>query len=280
MTAIQPTDSSLRDQIKQDEYNETLGVIQSKFSEMDKYINNLESDVKSIREFETSLKDDKERGFDVGSSLETLEFQKSSLEIDLQFFINMKQVYIEKLYGDVFKYLESIIESALAIEDIPKDTTKENVKKRKFRGVTPFPAPMISNPHAFDIDNNRIESEPEFIKDPFVTYDLQGVFTLINVVVANLTELAEDIGSFENKIANAKEKEKRGFAVGNLIMNLESQQEKLEIQYASNIKRIDTFLNQNKNFSQKCLKRIQLISSEIVTKEEIEEQEQEQEQEQ
>lgn len=271
MTAIRPTDSFLRDQIKQDDYNETLGVIQSKFSEMDKYINNLESDVKSIRDFETSLKEDKERGFDVGSSLETLEFQKSSLEIDLQFFVNMKQVYIEKLYGDVYKYLESIIDSALAIEDIPKDSTRDTIKKRKFRGVNPFPAPKISNPHAYDIENNRIESEPELIPDPFVTYDLQGVFTLINVVVANLTELAEDIGSFDGKIANAKEKEKRGFSVGNLLMNLTGQKEKLEIEYSSNIKRIDTFLDQNKKFSEKCLKRIQLISSEIVTKEELEE---------
>lgn len=277
MTAIRPSDSFLRDQIKQDEYNETLGVIQSKFSEMDKYINNLESDVKSIKDFESSLKEDKERGFDVGSSLETLEFQKSSLEIDLQFFINMKQVYIEKLYGDVFKYLESIIESALSIEDIPKDTTAENVRKRKFRGVTPYPPPMIPNPHAYDVDNNKIENEPESIVDPFVTYDLQGVFTLINVVVANLTELAEDIGSFDAKIADAKEKEKRGFSVGNLLMNLTGQKEKLEIEYSSNIKRIDTFLAQNKNFSEKCLKRIQLISSEIVTKEEMVDQENEEE---
>lgn len=271
MTAIRPTDSFLRDQIKQDDYNETLGVIQSKFSEMDKYINNLESDVKSIRDFETSLKEDKERGFDVGSSLETLEFQKSSLEIDLQFFVNMKQVYIEKLYGDVYKYLESIIDSALAIEDVPKDSTRDSIKKRKFRGVNPFPAPKVSNPHAYDIENNRIESEPELIPDPFVTYDLQGVFTLINVVVANLTELAEDIGSFDGKIATAKEKEKRGFSVGNLLMNLTGQKEKLEIEYSSNIKRIDTFLDQNKKFSEKCLKRIQLISSEIVTNEELEE---------
>ena len=183
----------------------------------------------------------------------------------------MKQVYIEKLYGDVYKYLESIIDSALAIEDIPKDSTRDSVKKRKFRGVNPFPAPKISNPHAYDIENNRIESEPEFIPDPFVTYDLQGVFTLINVVVANLTELAEDIGSFDAKIAIAKEKEKRGFSVGNLLMNLTGQKEKLEIEYSSNIKRIDTFLDQNKKFSEKCLKRIQLISSEIVTKEELEE---------
>ena len=56
MTAIRPTDSFLRDQIKQDNYNETLELIQTKFSEMDKYINNLESDVKSIRDLKRVLK--------------------------------------------------------------------------------------------------------------------------------------------------------------------------------------------------------------------------------
>ena len=61
MTAIRPTDSFLRDQIKQDNYNETLGVIQSKFSEMDKYINNLESDVKSIRYVNKSQRRQRER---------------------------------------------------------------------------------------------------------------------------------------------------------------------------------------------------------------------------
>ena len=116
---------------------------------------------------------------------------------------------------------------------------------------------------------NRVESEPETIKDPFVTYDLQGVFSLINVTVSNLTELAEDIGSFDQKIINAKEKERRGFSVGSLIGTLEMQQEKLELQFGSNIKRIDTFLEQNKKFSEKCLKRIQIISSEIVDEEEL-----------
>ena len=45
-----------------------------------------------------------ERGYDVGTSLDTLGFQKDSLQIDLDFFVHMKKVYIEKLYGDLFKY--------------------------------------------------------------------------------------------------------------------------------------------------------------------------------
>ena len=52
MTAIRPNDSTLRDKIESDKYNETLNVINSKYAEMDKFIGNLESDIMSIKDFE------------------------------------------------------------------------------------------------------------------------------------------------------------------------------------------------------------------------------------
>ena len=91
---------------------------------------------------------------------------------------------------------------------------------------------------------------------------------LINCTTANLRELADDIGTFDTKIASATEKETRGFSVGNLIMNLESQKQKLTLEFDSYIERLTKFLDQNKNFSDRCLKRIIMISSEIVTAEE------------
>ena len=82
--------------------------------------------------------------------------------------------------------------------------------------------------------------------------------------------MAEDIGSFDDKINRATERESRGFSVGNLIMNLESQKQKLTLEFGSYIERLSKFLNQNKNFSVRCLNRIKLISSEIVTSDELE----------
>ena len=123
-----------RDKIDSDSYNSILNDINAKYTEMDKYIGNLEGDINAIKDFEEDILKDKARGYDVGSSIETLAFQKSSLEIDLKFFVNMKDVYIKKLYGDLYKYCDSIIENALAIEDIPVNSSKEIVKKRKFRG--------------------------------------------------------------------------------------------------------------------------------------------------
>lgn len=268
MTAIKPTESQLRDLIDADAYNTTLNEINSKYTEMDKFIGNLQSDILSIRDFEKDMLSDQARGYDVGTSLDTLGFQKDSLQIDHDFFVHMKDVYIKKLYGDLYKYCDGIIESALAIEEIPSTTTREQVKARKFRNMYPYPAPMIENPKAFDFDGNPIPDVPVEIEDPNAKYDMNEIFALINCTTSNLRELADDIGTFNARITAATEKESRGFSVGNLIMNLESQKQKLSLEFESFIERLTKFLDQNKNFSNRCLNRIQIISNEIVTAEE------------
>ena len=270
MTAIKPSDSALRDKIAEDTYNSILNEINAKFTEMDKYIGNLQSDIQSIKEFEKEMILDQERGYDVGTSLDTLGFQRESLQIDLDFFLHMKDVYIKKLYGDLYKYCDAIIENALAIEEVPPNSTREKVKARKFRNMTPYPAPMVDNPDALDAEGNPMEDQPLKIPDPFATYDMNGIFALINCTTSNLRELADDIGTFTDRINTAKDREARGFSVGNLIMNLEGQQQKLSLEFSSYIERLTKFLNQNKDFSVRCLKRIEMISSEIVTAEEQE----------
>ena len=268
MTAIRPTDGALRAQIDADSYNSTLNEINAKYAEMDKYIGNLQSDVDSIRDFEKDVISDKERGYDVGTSLDTLGFQKDSLEIDLNFFVHMKDVYVKKLYGDLYKYCNNIIDSALAIEEIPSDSSMDLIKKRKFRNMITYPPPMIPNPKAIVIDNEITNDVPAEIPDPSAKYDMNEIFALINCTTSNLRELAEDIGTFEDKLGRARERESRGFSVGNLIMNLEGQKQKLTLEFGSYIVRLAQFLDQNKNFSDRCLNRIKLISSEIVTSEE------------
>ena len=269
MTAIRPTDSALRDKIASDEYNDILNKTNAKYTEMDKYITNLESDILSIKDFEGEMLADKARGYDVGSSLDTLGFQKDSLQIDLDFFVHMKAVYIKKLYGDLHQYCDSIIEDALLIEDIPKNFTREQVKERKFRNMRPYPPPTIDIPGYLDAEGNPVEGEPEKIPDPTARYDMNEIFALINCVTANLRELADDIGTFDTRISNATEKEQRGFNVGNLIMNLESQKQKLTLEFDGYITRLSKFLEMNEKFSGRCLSRIKSISEEIVSSEEL-----------
>ena len=183
----------------------------------------------------------------------------------------MKDVYIKKLYGDLYKYCDGIIENALAIEEIPIGSSKEIVKQRKFRNMTPYPPAMVPNPSANDQEGNPVEGEPAEIQDPYAKYDMNEIFSLINCTTSNLRELAEDIGSFDDKISRATERESRGFSVGNLIMNLESQKQKLTLEFNSYIDRLGKFLEQNTNFSERCLNRIKIISNEIVTTEEQDE---------
>ena len=263
MTAIKPNNSTLRNQIDADSYNSTLNEVNSTYTEMDKYIGNLSSDIQSVLEFENDIIEDQKRGYDIGTSLDTLGFQKDSLQIDLDFFVHMKQVYIRKLYGDLYKYCDSIIESALSIEDLGKGTSKEIVKERKFRNMPQYPPKLIDNPNSKDEEGNLIDGEPEQIPDPYVKYDMNQIFSLINCITSNLRELADDIGTFDDTAREA-----RGFSVGNLIMNLDSQKQKLSLEFSGYISRLSQFLQQNKDFSSRCLKRIQLISSEIVTEDE------------
>tara|TARA_Y100000817_G_scaffold42380_1_gene29144 strand:+ start:157 stop:999 length:843 start_codon:yes stop_codon:yes gene_type:complete len=277
MTAIKPSDSALREKIKDDEYNNILNEINAKYAEMDKFIGNLQSDIASVVDFEKEVLGDQERGYDVGTSLDTLSFQKDSLQIDLDFFIHMKDVYIRKLYGDLYKYCDGIIESALNIEEIPQNLTKEQVKKRKFRNMVPYPPPMLPNPNALDAEGNPIPDVPAEIPDSNAKYDMNQIFALINCTTSNLRELSDDIATFQNKITRAQDRESRGFSVGNLIMNLQGQQQKLTLEFNSYIERLLKFLQQNKNFSGRCLKRIQLISSEITTAEEQAEEQAEEE---
>ena len=136
--------------------------------------------------------------------------------------------------------------------------------------MKPYPPPMVPNPKAKDFEGNSIEGVPEEIPDPTAKYDMNEIFSLINCTTSNLRELAEDIGSFTDKINLAKERETRGFSVGNLIMNLTGQQQKLTLEFDSYIVRLADFLNQNKNFSGRCLNRIKMISNEITTAEEAE----------
>jgi hypothetical protein len=270
MTAIKPTNSALRDKIDSDGYNNILNVINSKYAEMDKFIGNLQSDITAVEDFEKDVLADQSRGYDVGTSLDTLEFQSSSLTIDLNFFTHMKSVYIKKLYGDLYKYCDGIIENALAIEEIPKGLDRKSIKERKFRNMTPYPPPMVPNPKHLNENGEPIEGEPEEIPDPLAKYDMNEIFALINCTTSNLRELAEDIGSFDDRISKATERESRGFNVGNLIMNLEGQKQKLMLEFESYIIRLSKFLLQNQNFSDRCLNRIKIISSEIVTAAEAE----------
>lgn len=100
MTAIQPVENELNKLIDRDYYRKTLASISSKYEEMQTYMDNLAQDINSIDEFVEMLDRDMSQGYDVGTSKQTLLFQRSTLQIDLSFYTEMKKTYLRKIYED------------------------------------------------------------------------------------------------------------------------------------------------------------------------------------
>ena len=251
MTAIQPVENELSKMIERDFYRTTLASISQKYEAMQTFINNLGQDISSIDDFLKQLERDAEQGFDVGSSQETLLFQRSTLQIDLDFYQRMKTAYVRKIFEDLHNFTRGIVKAAVEIEANPMDQSDEEIRERKLSGVRAF------------------DSEGE--------YTIADVYSLLNVTERNLFELGSDIASFSVKITDAKAKQDRGFAVGNLLVNLESQRTKLTLEFKGYVLRIHQFLEQNKHFADRCLNRVKMISGEIITDKEMQEKQQQEE---
>ena len=57
-----------------------------------------------------------------------------------------------------------------------------------------------------------------------------------------------------------------------MLMNLQSQRSKLTLEFQGYVQRLEQFLIQNEKFSNRCLKRVKMISTEIVSEKEMQEQ--------
>ena len=249
MTAIRAVENELNELIKRDEYRMILGQIGNSYEKMSTFIDNLQQDINSISEFMKQLDEQAAQGYDVGSSQDTLLFQKSTLENDLIWYTGMKETYIRKIYEDMWNYTSNIIKSAIDIEPNPLKKTEEEIRNQKFSGA-------------------RIYVKTE-------NYTMSEIYTLLSIMERNLYELSSDIASFKGLINSATEKQNRGFSIGNLLVNLQSQETKLTLEFKGYIIRLEQFLEQNKKFAARCLKRVELISNEIVTEQELEEQQEE-----
>ena len=218
MSAISPQDVTLSDQINRDLYRQRLAAMSTTFSSMDRYITNLKSDLQAIATFQDDLERQRRSGYDVGSSIDTLTFQQTQLHCDLKWFEQNRRSYIEKLYSDLYKFAVDVAQAAAQIEERNGDTV-EALRDRKLQGA-----------RVFD-DSNE--------------YGMGDVESLLSLVERLLMELAGDVASIDPKIADAEAKQKRGFSIGNLIVNLTSQKVKLSTEFSATCARIENFLALN-----------------------------------
>jgi len=253
MTAIRAVENELNELIKRDEYRSILAAIGNSYEKMSTFIDNLQQDINSISDFMKQLDEQAAQGYDVGSSQDTLLFQKSTLENDLIWYTGMKETYIRKIYEDMWNYTKNIVKSAIDIEANPLQKSEEEIVNQKFAGARTY-----------------VKTE---------TYSMSEIYTLLSIMERNLYELSSDIASFKGLINDATEKQNRGFSIGNLLVNLQSQETKLTLEFKGYIIRLEQFLQQNKKFAARCLNRVELISNEIVTEQELEAQKEKEKQE-
>merc|ERR1711871_1050965 len=136
MTNIAPQDNELIVLIKDREYSEIIRKINVHYATMDGFIDNLNSDINDIGDLLTSLETDQANGYDVGTSLETLTFQKDTLTLDRDFFETQKNTYVKKIYTDLYNYCNGIIDKCIEIEELREGETIEEVKNYKFNDAT------------------------------------------------------------------------------------------------------------------------------------------------
>lgn len=240
MTAIEPTSNQLIAYINSDKYREILIEISGKYEQMESYITNLNQDIGALEDFINKLKDDALKGYDVKESILTLSFQRDCLKVDLKFYSTLKETYINKLYHDLSDFADDIIIAALEIELTGKKSEDEmNIEINKKYGdeVKPF------------LDS--------------VKYEMGDITKLLTVIIKNLIELANDIQTFEALIVDAIDKANRGFAVGNLILNLKQQKKSLEGDFILNTIKLGKFMEDNNKFANRSLSRVEMISKEI-----------------
>ena len=117
MTSIKPVNNELNDLVKTVLYRTIVNQISEKYSVMDGFINNLTSDINEISNVVNQLNRDRKRGYDIGTSLDTLGFQKDTMTLDKNFFEKQKDTYLKKIYKDLYKYTEGIIDKCIEIEN-------------------------------------------------------------------------------------------------------------------------------------------------------------------
>ena len=93
MTSIKPVNNELNDLVKTVLYRTIVNQISEKYSVMDGFINNLTSDINEISNVVNQLNRDRKRGYDIGTSLDTLGFQKDTMTLDKNFFEKQKDTY-------------------------------------------------------------------------------------------------------------------------------------------------------------------------------------------
>ena len=150
--------------------------IHSNMNEIDENIQKLDRFQESINKKQSSIKNlasklKHKNFFDLGDSLANLEFQKSILKNEKRYIQELKKVFIEKIYNELYLLAENILMFVSSIDSIEFDEeTKKNTIQKKISKIRPVSYENLNIKNLFNLIN-CISNNLDIIKEVIELFD-------------------------------------------------------------------------------------------------------------
>ena len=150
--------------------------IHSNMNDIDQNIQKLEKFEESINKKQSSIKSlasklKHKNFFDLSDSVANLEFQKSILKNEKTYIRELKRVFIEKIYNELYLLAENILMFVSSIDSIEFDEeTKKDTIQKKISKIRPVSYENLNIKNLFSLIN-CISNNLDIIKEVIELFD-------------------------------------------------------------------------------------------------------------
>lgn len=156
-------------------FNLDNDAIHSKMNEIDNNIQKLEAFQDSITKKESDIKRlssklKNKNFFDLKDSVANLGFQKSIIKNEKNYSKELKRIFIEKIYNELYLLAESILMFVSSIDSIEFDDSNKNTIQKKISKIKPVSYENLNIKNLFHLIN-CISNNMDLIKQVIVLFN-------------------------------------------------------------------------------------------------------------
>ena len=156
-------------------FNLDNDAIHSKMNEIDNNIQKLEAFHDSITKKESDIKRlssklKNKNFFDLKDSVANLGFQKSIIKNEKNYSKELKRIFIEKIYNELYLLAESILMFVSSIDSIEFDDSNKNTIQKKISKIKPVSYENLNIKNLFHLIN-CISNNMDLIKQVIVLFN-------------------------------------------------------------------------------------------------------------
>ena len=156
-------------------FNLVNDAIHSKMNEIDNNIQKLEAFHDSITKKESDIKRlssklKNKNFFDLKDSVSNLGFQKSIIKNEKNYSKELKRIFIEKIYNELYLLAESILMFVSSIDSIEFDDSNKNTIQKKISKIKPVSYENLNIKNLFHLIN-CISNNLDLIKQVIVLFN-------------------------------------------------------------------------------------------------------------